>query len=156
MKKLTRNLILLVAVAAVGLMSVGILVYNYIPTDVAIAKPNTYEVDIETTKVLSDATESSNLLSQITGSSSGSDEIKTSIILQTYQVTKTDLARYKASGAYVSGKSDPFSDAPEPTVEENNDGNTNTSSTKPGNTNNTVGGSTVQSDGTLLNSASKK
>ena len=144
MKKLTRNLILLVAVAAVGLMSVGILVYNYIPTDVAIAKPNTYEVDIETTKVLSDATESSNLLSQITGSSSGSD------------VTKTDLARYKASGAYVSGKSDPFSDAPEPTVEENNDGNTNTSSTKPGNTNNTVGGSTVQSDGTLLNSASKK
>jgi hypothetical protein len=142
-------------------MMVGIFVYNFIPTDVTVAKPSTYEVSSDTTKVLSDIPESEKALSSITGSSSSTSSTPTTtIVLQTYEITKSDLAIYKAEGEYVSGKSDPFADAI--TSSDNTDDNSQSSGTSSGSTNSssqsgsTSSNSSSYSDGTLLNSASKK
>jgi hypothetical protein len=183
MRKMLRNLILLVAICAIALMIVGISVYNYIPTDITIAQASTYETSSETTKVISDAKESADIVGQITGNSSSSSSATTTIVLQTYEITKSDLNRYKNTGAYNNGKSDPFADVSEETTGSSSSGNTSNSgsssssgttisniATSGGTTSNPSGGTTENavnnenttnstntvSDGTLFNSTYQK
>jgi hypothetical protein len=154
MKNIGKNIILLLAIGAIALMIVGIFVYNYIPTDITIAKASTYEVSSETTKILSDAADSSNVLGQITGSSSSSSgSTSTTIVLQTYEITKSDLKIYKNTGAYQSGKSDPFADVQQSSSEDE----TSTTTSSSGVTGSQSGSTTGNvSDGTLFNSTSQK
>lgn len=148
MKKIMVNLILLIAIAIIGVMVVGILLFNYIPNDITVAKAKTYEVNAETTKVLSDAADSSNLLSQLTGvESNPEDTIKTTIILQTHHVTSSDLALYQQTGAYKKGKADPFAD---PTPDQMSGG----SSSSSGNMGSS--GNTASGDGTIFGTSNQK
>lgn len=157
MKSILKNLILIVALAAVIVIVIAILLYDFIPTSSTVAEPNVYTADTETTKVLSEiAEESPSLNSSTGGATSGGTE--SSVVLRSYSITETDLALYAASNEYDRGKADPFADST--TSDDTGDGsdntgtgsdNTNTSGT--GSSSNS--GSTV-SDGTLFNSTSSK
>lgn len=128
-------------------MVVGIFLYNYIPNDVTIAKAKTYQASTETTKVLSEAKDTGNLLGELTGNmNSTQEDIKTTIIYQTYEVSAGKLKQYQNINEYQPGKkADPFD---EPLSEEN-PSNNGTSGTTNGNSGNS-------GDGTLFGTKNQK
>lgn len=131
-------------------MVVGIFLYNYIPNDITVAKAKTYQASSETTKVLSDAQDTGNLLGELTGNNNNTeDDIKTTIILQTYQVTSQDLKRYERVHEYTPGlKADPF-DEPKIPVENTTSNGQSTNSGTSENTGNS-------SDNTLFGTSNQK
>jgi hypothetical protein len=165
MSSLFRNIVLIVAISAVIIMMIGIFLYDYIPTGVKVSKASSYETSEKTTKILSDASDASSLLNQ---SDDTDSPVQTNIILQTYNVSKTDLAIYKSMGSYQSGRPDPFADIDKPAASTGSTSGTGTGSssgttTTPGTTTttNTSTGSnstsqTGSSDGTFYNSTYTK
>lgn len=165
MKSIIRNLFLVIALSAVIIMIIGIYLYDYIPTGATVAKANTYEVKESTTKILSEITENSQSL--VNSNTTTSEDTSTpNVILQTYSVTKNDLAIYQSSGDYEKGKSNPFADAassPSSSTTGNNSSNSNNNSnnttSEPGTTSNTNSSTDLKpntSDGTLFNSTTSK
>lgn len=131
-------------------MVVGIFLYNYIPNDVTVAKAKNYQASTETTKILSDAQDTGNLLGELTGNmNSTQEDIKTTVILQTYQVTSEQLKQYEKINVYQPGKkSDPFD---EPLSENStSSGSTGNSSGTPNGNNGNPG------DGTLFGTKNQK
>lgn len=151
MRKIIVNLILLIALGVIGVMVVGIFLYNYIPNDVTIVKAKTYQANTETTKVLSEAGETGNLLGELTGNmNTTQDDIKTTIIYQTYEVTAGKLQQYKNTKEYQPGKkADPFD---EPVSGE--DISSGSSGTASGNQNS--GNTGNPGDGTLFGTGNQK
>lgn len=157
MKSTIKNIILVVALSAVILMIMGVALYDYIPSGVTVAKANTYETDVATTKILSDIADlnENNFLKDDTMNSANTGNV----ILQTYSITKADLALYRATGDLKQGKANPLK-----VQEESTEGNTSSGQTSTGGqTGNTTSGSntssgnhTNSSDGTLFNSTSSK
>jgi len=101
-KSIFGNILLVVALSAVIIMGIGVVLFEYSPTSIAIAKPNTYEVDSSTTKILADIKEDSKNLYGESDISSDNATADANIILQTYDVTSADLQRFR------NGKADPF------------------------------------------------
>lgn len=164
MKSIFGNILLVVALSAVIIMGIGVVLFEYSPTSIAIAKPNTYEVDSSTTKILADIKEDSKNLYGESDISSDNATADANIILQTYDVTSADLQRFRNIGAYKNGKADPFKETKTQTTTETANGSTSSngstqtqgttsSTTSSGGTNNTT---SQKSDGTLFNSTSKK
>jgi hypothetical protein len=156
----------MLALFAIMVMIVGIFLYDYIPNSITIAKANSYQRDSDTQSVIDDTSAASSLLSSLTSQSSNSSGTSTTtIILDTYEVTSSDLSVYKSSGAYTNGKADPFSDP----VVQSTDDETGSSGSTGGNSGSSVSSgssstsgtttnssSSQTSDGTLFNSTSKK
>lgn len=160
MKSTFKNIFLIVALSAVIIMIIGIALYDYIPTSVTVAKSNIYEVDEKTTKVLSE-------VATLTQNTSIENDDSNNVVLQTYSVTKADLAVYQSDGAFQKGKANPLKKQEEPKDTGNTDdneintnsnnstsqqGSTNTASSSNSNTNS----KTQVSDGTMFNSKSSK
>lgn len=59
-----KNGILICALVAVAIMTVGLFLYEYVPNGLTVSKANTYEVTSETTEVLNDAGKAEELLSK--------------------------------------------------------------------------------------------
>lgn len=150
MKNPVKNIILICAMAAVAIMCVGLFLYDYIPSGLTVSKASQYETEATTTEILSDAQEAQSLLtaqSQSTSSTSASTPtVKTNIVLKEYDVSKTDLAMYKQSGSYKSGRADPFAEVTTETTSESSSETTAGSTTTP----------TTSSDGTYYNSSKTK
>lgn len=161
MKSVLKNIILIVALAAVIVIVIAILLYDFIPSGKTVAEPNIYTADTETTKVLSEIAESSGSLNPSTNDNGGT---QSNVVLRSYSITETDLALYQATGDYEPGrKADPFSPANPSDDTGNSSGNSTTGDTNGGttggNSTNTGSGSssgTTESDGTLFNSTSSK
>ena len=152
MKNALKNIVLIVALAAVIVIIIAILLYDFIPSGSTVAEPKIYTADASTTKILSEIAEESSSLNDQQNNAGSSTE--PNIVLKSYSITETDLALYTASNEYEPGKADPFADAEtssNPDDGSGNSGNTN-NSTSGGSSNS---GSTV-SDGTLFNSTSSK
>ena len=167
MENILKNIILIIALAAVIIIIVAILLYDFIPSISTVTDPNMYSADTKTTKVLSEIADSTESLDSQNGNSSSNNS---SIVLQSYSITETDLDLYAASNSYERGKADPFADIA--TSSGNSSGNDGTS----GSTNNSNSGNTVdsnegnnnsnsnsssnsqnaESDGTLFNSTHTK
>lgn len=156
MKNTFRNVILICAMCAVVIMCVGLLMFDYIPTSLTVSKANQYETAAGTTEVLSDAQEAQSLLtaqsSSTSSTSANTPAVKTNIVLKEYDISKTDLAMYKASGSYQSGRADPFAEVTEDTGDddENSEDTTDNSSSE------TSKKTTPVSDGTFYNSSKVK
>ena len=149
MKITFKGVVLVCAMCAVAIMCVGLLVYDYIPSGLTVAKANEYEASPETTEALSGATEAQKLLTEQSTSSSGGNKpaVKTNIVLKEYDVSKADIASAKRTGVIDPGKPDPFAE-----VSSSSTGNAGT----PTGTGSTSGSSTSGSDGTYYNSSKVK
>ncbi len=158
MKNALKNIVLIVALAAVIVIIIAILLYDFIPSGSTVAEPNIYTADASTTKILSEIAEESSSLNDQQNNAGSSTE--PNIVLKSYSITETDLALYTASNEYEPGKADPFADAETSSNPDDGSGNSGNTATG-GNTNNSTSGgssnsgSTV-SDGTLFNSTSSK
>ena len=171
-----KNIGLVGAIGAVLVMCVGLLLFEFAPTSVNIESANKYEVEKETTEILSDSKNAKDLLSSQNLSSKTNSEqnktVKTNIVLKEYDISKTDLAIYKQSGSYKNGRPDPFAEV---TAVQANTGNGSSSGNQEGSESgsssssssgsgaNTGSGSSstgnssgVQSDGTFYNSTRTK
>ena len=134
-----KNVILICALSAVAIMSIGLFLYDYIPSGLTVTKASQYETSSSTTEVLSDSKEAESLLtsqSTSTDSESGStSSVQTNIVLREYTISKSDLAMYQSSGDLQQGRADPFAEVQ--AQPENGDGqspngnNSNTSSQEP-------------------------
>lgn len=148
MKNSGKNIILLLALSATAIMCVGLFVYEFVPSGLAVPKASEYTTETATTEVLSDAKEANELLTSqnmSTSSTGGSKPVvKTNIVLKEYDVSKTDLALYKASNSYVPGRSDPFAEVSAQESESSGDGSSTATTT------------TTPSDGTFYNSTRVK
>ena len=157
MKNMIRDILLVCAMGAVAMMCVGIALSEYVPSGITIARASQYEKEQETVDILNDADDvQESLATQALASSSKSDNspmVKTNIILKEYDVSKADLARYRAVGSYVQGRADPFAEVPVgPAVSGGGATGVNTTgNTTSGNTTNTTA-----SDGTFYNTARTK
>lgn len=156
MKNIFGNIILVGAMGAAAVMCVGLALYEYAPSNVTIARASQYDTSKETANMLSDSKEVQDLLATQSfsgNSSSNTPVVKTNIILKEYEVSKADLARYRAVGAYVQGRADPFAEVTEnDTV--NGGGATGTNISNPSGNGGSSNGSS--SDGTFYNSSRKK
>ena len=85
-----KNVMLICALVAVAVMTVGLFLYEYVPSGLTVSKANTYEVTAETTEVLNDASTAQELLSEqssSTSSQSGSSgNVQTNIVLKEYNI----------------------------------------------------------------------
>lgn len=158
MKSEVKNVLLILGMCAIAIMCVGLLLYDYIPNGLTVSKANQYETSAKTTEVLSDAQDAQSLLSSQTSSSNTTTPtVKTNVVLKEYDVSKTDLALYKAEGSLEQGRPDPFAEVTaEDTANTTADG-TNTTS-QPGTTGggNSSTSSRPSSDGTYYNTARTK
>ena len=158
MKSMGKNIILMLALGAVIIMMLGIFLYDYMPTGITVSEANQYQTEPKTTQVLSDVSD----INERTNSNSDSSSAQPTVILQTYNVGKSDLAIYRASGAYVPGRSNPFAEINTGTSTQtgttsssSSSSSASTSSTSSGNTTTTTTTTTttnVVSDGTFYNS----
>ena len=137
MKNVLKNIILIIALAAVIVMIVAILLYDFIPSSSTVTEPNIYSADTSTTKVLSEIADSSESLD---ASDEDSSNINSSIVLQSYSITETDLDLYTASNSYERGKADPFEEI------SGSDDNESESDGTSGSTNNSKSGNRVETD----------
>ena len=158
MKNIIRDIFLVCAMGAVAIMCVGLALYEYVPSGLTIARASQYEKTEETAEILSDAKEVQDLLAaQAIGSSATANNspiVRTNIILKEYDVSKADLARYRAVGSYVQGRSDPFAEVPaEPTVNGGGATGVNVTGNQSGGNTTT---NTTASDGTFYNTARTK
>ena len=84
---------------------------------------------------------------------------QTNIILKEYNISKSDLALYKASGDLKQGRADPFAEVPEEDEEDSiqtgSSGNLPDTSSN-SSSNNSSNGSSTSSDGTFFNSTKVK
>lgn len=151
MKNTIKNVILVCAMGSIAIMSVGIYLYDYIPSGLTVSKASQYETAASTTETLSAAQEAQSLLTTQTSSTSSTSAskptVKTNIVLKEYNVSKTDLAIYQQSGSYVQGRADPFAEV---TADNSNDGS------QAGSTTTTTTNNTTVSDGTYYNSSKVK
>jgi len=159
MKNVIRDVFLVCAMGAVAIMCVGLALYEYVPSGLTIARASQYEETEETAEILSDAKEVQDLLAaQAIGSSATANNspiVKTNIILKEYDVSKADLARYRAVGSYVQGRSDPFGEVSVGPAGTNGGGATGTNVTGNQSGGNTTT-NTTSSDGTFYNTAKTK
>lgn len=159
MKNVLKNIILIVALAAVIVIVIAIILYDFIPSGKTVAEPNIYSADTETTKVLSEIAESSDSLNSSTNGNTGGAQ--SNVVLKSYSITETDLALFEATGEYEPGRADPFAAGTSSNGSENTStGDTNGGTTGGSSTNANSGSSsssgTTESDGTLFNSTSSK
>ena len=160
MKNSVKNVILICGISAVAIMCVGVVLYDYIPSGVTVSKANQYETLATTTEILSDAQEAQSLLQDqqqsTTTKAATSPIVKTNIVLKEYDVSKTDLAMYKASGSYQSGRADPFAEVTTQKEETSTSGETTQTNSSSTTTNQSTTSSESSSDGTYYNSSRKK
>lgn len=110
MKNFFKDFIILLLLAFAIILILGILLYNYLPTNVSIPEEVSYSTPSSVEEELS--------------SSSSSDDPLT----VPYSVTASDLTNYKRTQEYVPGKKNPFAAAPTQNGTNSTDGNNTTSS----------------------------
>lgn len=115
LKSVIKEIFIILLLSIAILLILGILFYDYIPTNKIIPAKATYNTPEEVKNEIKEEV--------------NTDIDKTSI---TYEVTDSDLNIYKQTGSYVEGKANPFALATDEnstnTNEENNNQNTNTDS----------------------------
>lgn len=104
--KATKEILTYLLLGAVVVVTVGLLLYDFIPTETEMPDTLEYvaEAKVTTTKqAIADAGYS------ISDGEGGSDSL-----LRSYTVTQSDLAMYKNKKVYQSGKINPFEEYKEP------------------------------------------
>lgn len=129
------------------MFTLGILLYDYIPTSKSIPEPIEYTADSSVTATLQEIAEVKNA-----GSSSN---INTAVEPEwSYSVTSSDLATYASKKSYTSGKTDPFAEYIEETTENEETSTDNTTTTT--NTTTSSTNSSSSTTGTYFESSSSK
>ena len=123
--KVTREAFTFILLLAAVVITLGLLLYDFIPTETEMPDTLEYvsEAKVTSTKqAIADA-----------GYSIGGDEGES--LLRSYTVTQTDLDMYEAKKSYKSGKINPFEEYKEPeNVVDGNTTNSNGTTTTDGNT----------------------
>lgn len=151
MKNTIRNIILIIALSAVAIMSIGIFLYDYIPSGLTVTEASHYETTGATTEVLSEAKEAQEKLtatSQSTTMSEGTttSTMQTNIVLKEYTITKGDIAMAKSIGEVEQGRPDPFAEVQAETTPSGGSSGESSAETTP----------SEPSDGTFYNSSKQK
>ena len=89
-KKLIKEIIILLLSSLAILLILGILLYDYIPTNKKIPEVTKYETSAELKAALADT------------------KVEETNIILTYEITDTDLALYKNNRSYIPSKENPF------------------------------------------------
>lgn len=147
--KVVGNTIITLLLSAIVIIMLGIYFYEYIPSNIQIAKPNEYITETSTTQLLATIKEEKETLF---GQDSSSSDGLQSAIIHSYRLDEGDLRVYQQSNTYEKGKADPFADIVEtPSGSGTSTGNGN-------NTGNSVNTNTLKpvGDGTILNSTTSK
>lgn len=147
--KVVGNTIITLLLSAIVIIMLGIYFYEYIPSNIQIAKPNEYITETSTTQLLATIKEENETLF---GQDSSSSDGLQSAIIHSYRLDEGDLRVYQQSNTYEKGKADPFADIVEtPSGSGTSTGNGN-------NTGNSVNTNTLKpvGDGTILNSTTSK
>ena len=134
-----KELFIIALLFVVIMFIIGILVYDFIPTNKVVPQAIEYTADSTVTATLQEIT--ADLASQSTTTDSSSNYDETESLLKSYSIGKSDLSNYKSKNAFESGKPDPFSEYTEPDANTaantvaNTTGNNATTNTSKGNSN---------------------
>ena len=111
MKNVLKEIIIILLLCLIIILTLGILLYEYVPMAKIIPEPVAYTTSEEIKKELA--------------SSSEIDEDK---VILTYEVNSQDLSNYKKTQEYKPGKANPFEEISSQPAENinNNSGNTST------------------------------
>ena len=90
LKSLMKEICILLLLSVAILLILGIFFYDYIPIGIALPEKVAYETPEEVKNEINDET---------------ADALKT---VKTYEVTDSDLNKYKQNADYNEGKADPF------------------------------------------------
>lgn len=153
-KSVVKEIFILALLTMVIIFILGILFYDYIPTNRSVPTAIEYVADSKIKEALKSVKYESS-----TGSSDNTSE--KSSLLKSYSIDASDLKNYASQKDYESGKTDPFSDYKEPVTEESNETSTITntnSSAKSTSTSNTkdTNTTTVKKETVNNSSTSKK
>ncbi len=100
MLKVIKEIMLMLLVCLVGILLFAVLFYEYIPSRKEVSEVTQYSPTSTVSEQLSDSIDSTN-----------ENVISTfQYDKDAYQVTSTDLNRFKASKEYVPGKANPFAE----------------------------------------------
>ena len=121
--KVTKETLTYILLGAVVIITLGLLLYDFIPTETEMPDTLEYAADAKVTSTKQAIVDAGYSISDGEG---GSDSL-----LRSYTVTQSDLAMYKNKKIYQSGKVNPFEEYKEPENVVNN------------NTTNTSGGATT-------------
>ena len=91
--KIFRELIIMLLICFLGILLFALIFYNYIPNKKVVPEIKKYEASEQIQEQLADTVDQ--------------EQQK---IVQTYEVTSTDLNNYKVINEYVPGKANPFAD----------------------------------------------
>ena len=89
-KSVLKEICIMLLLCVAIILILGILFYDYIPTNRVVPSKEAYETPEEVEEELNES------ISNIT-------------VYATYEITDSDLNLYKSTSSYVAGKSDPFS-----------------------------------------------
>lgn len=152
MKNPVGNLILILGLCALAIMTVGLTLYDYIPSGLTVSKANQYEVEAKTTEALSGAKDAQELLSSqshsVFSQSGSSSSVQSNIVYKEYSISKSDLALFKSSGLLEQGRANPFAEI-SPAVDDNSSGSSSDNSASNPQ-------QQLPSDGSLFNSSYSK
>ena len=130
MSKIIKEIIIMLLVALAGMLLFAVLFYEYIPNRKVVPEVSQYTASEKIQELKADDIDTRN-----------------EQVIKTFEVTSSDLSNYKVTNDYVAGKSNPF----EPIAESPDSGS---STTKPGNTNES--GSSTKTDTETNTSESTK
>ncbi len=127
-KSIIKEIMILLLLLAIVVLALGIIFYNYVPSNKAVPTVQTYEMSEEVKNELNEKVAENDK------------------VLVTYELTSNDLKTYEKTKQYTKGKSNPFStfDTSKPkSGDENNVTDTQeTSTSTQTNTSNTFYGNT--------------
>lgn len=106
-KSIIKEIIIVLLLLLAIVLALGVLFYDYIPTNKLVPSIDTYATS-ESVKA--------ELNEQVTNEET---------VLTTYEITESDLSTYAKTNQYKKGKANPFSTYEEPTPDENTVGGVN-------------------------------
>ena len=134
------------------MFTLGIVLYEYIPTNQAIPEPVQYSADSSVTQTLQEIA-----VSAETDGMSDSELGETQSLLKSYSIGASDLKNYASKKSYESGKVDPFAEYVDPSNTTNTtDANTTQAPTSTVAPNSVAGQTSTSNSGTFFEKSNSK
>lgn len=122
-KSIIKEIIIILLLLLAVILALGVLFYDYIPTNKVVPKVSTYKTaDSVAKEIEENVTESEPTIER-------------------YEINETHLSEYQKTNVYNKGKVNPFSTYADPTPDPNTEDNNNVTNTNSMNTNVTKGNS---------------
>lgn len=151
-KSIVKEIFIGALLLMVIMFTLGIVLYEYIPTNQAIPEPVQYSADSSVTQTLQEIAADAE--------AEGIEDTETSgaqSLLKSYSIGASDLKSYASKKSYESGKVDPFAEYVEPTNTTNTTAtNTTQAPTSTVAPNATAGQSSTSNTGTFFEKSNSK